>query len=121
MSQKRFNPYIALHILLFVYSISSVFSKLAAGTDLWSSRFFLFYGISILLLVLYAIGWQQILKRLPLTTAYAHKSVTVIWGIFWGVCFLKESLSVKQIIGIVLVLSGVLLYCLAEKGDSHAE
>ena len=37
-----------------------------------------------LALVVYAVGWQQVIKHLPLTTAYANKAVTVVWGILLG-------------------------------------
>ena len=38
----------------------------------------------LLALVTYAAGWQQVIKHLPLTTAYANKAVTVVWGILAG-------------------------------------
>ena len=41
-------------------------------------------------LVAYAFGWQQVIKHLPLTTAYANKAVTVVWGILLGLPDLRR-------------------------------
>ena len=72
--------YLALHLFLMLYSLSGVVSKLAAGKPFMSPAFIALYGIEILILGFYAIGWQQFIKRMPLSVAYANKAVTVVWG-----------------------------------------
>ena len=54
-------------------------------------------------------------KRLPLTTAFANKAVTVVWGIIWGALFFKEPVTIGKIAGAVLVILGVVLYAYADK------
>ena len=41
---------LCLHILLFVYSLESVCSKMAAAQEMFSFKFFLFYGLVLFLL-----------------------------------------------------------------------
>ena len=82
-----------------------------------SFKFCLFYAIIIFLLGFYAIGWQQIIKRLPLTTAFANKAVTVVWGIIWGAVFFHESITVGKVIGAALVIVGVVIYARADEGE----
>lgn len=101
-------------VLLLFYSAGGIFSKLAAGEQFLSFRFCLYYGLVLLILAGYAIGWQQVIKHLPLITAYANKAVTVVWGIVWGVLFFHEQVTIGKIIGAVLVISGVILYAGAE-------
>jgi drug/metabolite transporter (DMT)-like permease len=60
-------------------------------------------------LFVYALVWQQMLKRLPLVTAYANKAVTVVWGIIWGYVFFGEKVTVNKLIGAVIVIAGVVL------------
>lgn len=79
-----------------------------------SFRFCLYYGCIILLLGIYAVGWQQIIKHLPLTTAFANKAVTVVWGIIWGCAFFHEMITPGKVIGAVLVIMGVVLYAYAD-------
>lgn len=109
----------ALHLMLMVYSISGICSKLAGRYPFLSLKFCFFYGIVILLLGFYAIGWQQIIKRIPLTLAFANKAVTVIWGSIWGVLFFQETITVGKIIGTMLVVAGIVLYAYSDYEDGN--
>ena len=113
--------WIGLHALLAVYSLTSVFSKLAAGQEFLSLPFCLYYGAVIVLLGVYAIGWQQVIKRLPLTAAYANKAVTVVWGFIYGILFFKEAVTPMKVIGLLTVVAGVVLFALSddEKEGEH--
>lgn len=103
----KINKYALLHILLFFYSFCGVFSKLASDNRLFSLKFCIFYGISIFILGVYALLWQQILKKFSLTTAFFNKSVTIIWGMLWGILIFKESITINMIVGAMIVLLGV--------------
>ena len=81
---KKYKYILELHVLLAIYSVSGIASKYAAQQEFLSVRFCLLYGIVVLMLFLYALFWQQMIKKLPLITAYANKAVTVVWGIVWG-------------------------------------
>lgn len=111
---KRVKDYVLLHILILLFSFSSVFSKLASGHDFLSFEFCLFYGLAIFILGIYAILWQQILKKFTLTTAFLNKAVTVIWGIVLGYIILGEGIKLNMIIGAIIVLIGV---CIVVKDD----
>lgn len=113
---KKYRTLIMLHLMLMVYSMSGIFSKLAAGQAFLSVRFCLYYGMILVLLGLYAIGWQQIIKRMPLTLAFANKAVTTIWGLVWGILFFGEQVSMGKLLGVVLVVAGVAVFSTADKG-----
>ena len=53
--------------------------------------------------------WQQILKRMPLTVAYANKPVTLIWGIIWGALIFGEKITVNMLIGAAVIFAGIYL------------
>ena len=114
MNKSKIKVLVILHLMLMLYSMSGIFSKLAAQETFLSLRFCLYYGGIILLLGLYAIGWQQIIKILPLTTAFANKAVSVVWGIIWGCLIFKESITIGKVIGAILVVSGVVLYAYSD-------
>ncbi len=115
MTKARLKVLFALHMMLMVYSMSGICSKMAAAAPFLSPMFCLFYSGVILLLVFYAVGWQQIIKRLPLTTAFANKAVTVVWGMIWGVLLFHESVTFSKVFGAILVVSGVVLYAKADE------
>lgn len=104
---KKYKYIFLLHLLLAVYSMSGIASKHAARQEFLSVPFCLFYGIVVLALFFYAVFWQQLIKKLPLITAYANKAVTVVWGIVWGVLFFDEQLSIMKIIGAAVIVIGV--------------
>lgn len=113
-TSEKSQVLISLHVLLLVYSLSGFFSKSAACEPALSFKFVVLYGGMLLILFAYAIGWQQIIKRLPLTLAFANKAITVVWGMVWGVIFFGESISALNAIGAVLVVAGVVLFALAD-------
>ena len=108
--------YFLLHLRMLLYAGSTVGSKLAAGEEFLSPRFLLYYGGVLVLLGIYALGWQQVIKRLPLATAYANKAVTVLWGLVAGMLLFGESLTPGKVIGVILVVCGVALFAFAEEG-----
>lgn len=112
---KRIINLINLNILLLVYSLGSVCSKIASKHEFLSLKFIFWYGLVVLILGLYAIFWQQIIKHLPLNTAYANKAVTIVWGILWGILFFKEAITWNMIVGAVVVIIGVVLVVLADE------
>lgn len=104
----KINRYIfILHIVLAMYSLFGIASKLAAFEKFLSTKFILYYGVVIVNLFVYALVWQQILKKLSLITAYANKAVTVIWGIIWGFLFFDEAITINKVIGAVIIIFGV--------------
>lgn len=110
MRNNKGIVFLLLHILLAVYSLSGICGKLAASYDFMSFRFVLCYGGSLFILGIYALCWQQIIKRLPLTIAFANKAITVVWGIIWGYLFFDETIKVKKLIGAAVVMAGIVLY-----------
>lgn len=72
-----------------------------------NSMFFIFYGVSLLFLALYAIGWQLVLKEMNLSVAYPLKVLTLVFGMFFGVVLFKENLTIGMIIGSLLIFLGV--------------
>ncbi len=100
--------------MFMIFSLGGVASKTAAGSEFLSAKFIICYGLVLLILFVYAIVWQQMLKRLPLVTAYANKAITVVWGIIWGYVFFGESVTARKIIGAVIVIAGVCIVVMAD-------
>ena len=123
MNKKKVITIVLLHIMLMVYSMSGICSKMASRQDFLSLRFILYYAGVIVLLAVYAVAWQQIIKRISLTLAYANRAVTVVWGLVWGMIFFHEQVTVGKAVGAMLVVAGVVFYALADnkQSDDKAE
>lgn len=106
--KTKVKNYVLLHILFLFYSLVGIFSKLASQHDFLSMEFILFYGMVLLDLGVYAIFWQQVLKKLPLTTAFSNKAITIVWGMLWGILFFGECVSLVRIFGATLIVGGII-------------
>ena len=100
---------VLLQLVVMLYTVSGIFAKFASGSEFLSLRFLLLYGGEILILGIYAILWQQIIKKVDLSVAYANRSVALIWSMTWAVLIFHETLKINQIIGVLVVIAGTIL------------
>lgn len=118
------STYLLLHISLLFSSLSGVCSKMASGyTDrIFSLQFIFWFGLVFVIMFGYAVIWQQILKRMPLTVAYANRPVTLIWGIIWGALIFEEKVTWNMLVGAVIIFAGIYLVTsenLQKGGEKH--
>lgn len=98
-----------LQAVVIVYTLSSVVAKFATGKELFSFSFFLFYGLEIVILGIYAILWQQMIKRFDLSVAYANRAMAILWSAVWAIVLFHDTLALKQVIGIAFVVLGTVI------------
>ena len=106
---KFWLTFAVLQVAIVFVSLSGVMSKMAAGESFLSFRFMLFYGLEIVILGVYAIVWQQIIKRMQLSIAYCNKSITLLWSLVWSVVIFSEAITIKNIIGVLVVILGIVI------------
>ena len=104
---NTFYDYVFLYFALIIFSCCGIFNKLAAGYPLLSLRFFLFYGLNIAVLSVYAILWQRVLKRFDLSVAYANRPVVTLLGMLWGVLLFHERLTWNMVLGALIIVVGI--------------
>ena len=109
MPRTTIKEYVLLHALMLLYSFCALFSKFASGHRFFSTRFILNYSILLFFLLIYTFFWQKILKVIPLSLAYANKAVITIWGVVWGYLFFGEQISALNIIGALIIITGIYL------------
>ena len=106
---KKLGLIAVLQAAVLLYTLSSVTAKLAAGRPFASPAFFALYGAELLLLAVYAVVWQQILKRAPVSMAYANRAVGIVWSMIAAALVFHETVTVKNLVGVAVVLCGTLL------------
>ncbi len=109
------GTFLLLQFAMLIFSLSNICSKMAGEQELLSPEFILWFGGLILTMGLYALIWQQVLKRMPLMTAYANKAVVILWGLLWGRLFFQEPVSLTKIAGAAVVMAGVYLMVTEKK------
>ena len=105
------NSGIAKYGLLFftiaLYSCTSICSKLASNYSMLSLEFILFYGLEIVVLMMYAVLWQQVLKRFELSEAYTFKPLSTILAFVWAVLIFEEQVTWNMLVGAGIILTGI--------------
>ncbi len=130
MEKKKLSlkAVLAIQGAVIVYTMGGVCSKMAGGQDFLSPGFIMFYGGQILVLAVYALLWQQIIKRVDLSVAYVNRAMAICWSMVWAVLFFGERITLRNIIGVVLVLAGTIIVnseakaasaAAEEKGEAH--
>lgn len=100
---------ICLQAIVIIYTLNGILAKLSTGSEVLSIKFILFYGAEIGVLGVYAILWQQIIKKFELSVAYANRAMAIMWSAIWAAVFFGEVVSIKQAFGILLVLAGTIV------------
>lgn len=93
--------------VIIIYTISGVMSKEAAASGGDLMRFLIFFGLEFVLLGVYALLWQQMIKRFELSVAYANRSMAVVWSMVWAVVLFHDTITMQNIAGVLLVVAGI--------------
>lgn len=111
--KRSLKDYIALHLSILLFSFTSVFTKLASvefnKNGIYGWKLYLFLFLMLLNCFVYALVWQKIISRFELSVAYANKSIYLIWTQVWAVLIFHEVLTVQNILGLIIVFTGVLV------------
>lgn len=110
------KDYLLLHLSIFIFSFTGVFAKAAANMyndgGFANPRLYLFVILMFTVCAVYAIVWQIVIKNFDLHIGYANRSVYLIWGQLWAVAIYGEQLSIKNVIGLAIVMIGVIIVAL---------
>lgn len=106
---EKIKTVIKLQMVVLIYTFASIFAKLASGEKIFSLSFFLFTGLELVVLFLYALVWQQVMKKTELTVAYANREMYLLWSLLWAVVFFDNEITPANVIGCVLVIAGTMV------------
>jgi multidrug transporter EmrE-like cation transporter len=104
-----------LQSAVIIYTFAAVMAKKASQFDLLSSNYLIFLSMEIAFLGLFAILWQQIIKKFDITVAYANKGLGVFWTLLWSVKLFGETITIKNIFGVIIILIGMFIINKEEK------
>ena len=105
-SNKKILLPLLLQAAICLYTVSGIAAKLASNYDFLSLGFVLCYGIEIAVLGIYAIIWQQIIKRVDISIAYANRSTAIFWSMLWASILFQEQITIQNLTGVVLIFIG---------------
>lgn len=110
---------ICLQMVIVIFTVSSVIAKFASGQEFLSVEFIVFYGLEIVVLGIYAILWQQAIKKIDLSIAYANKAMGVLWSMIWAVIIFHNQITLQNVIGVLLVIAGTIVLNSSESEEAE--
>ncbi len=106
MDKGKIGNYILLYGGFVVYSFVSVLAKYASAQSDFVVMAAYLIG-EIFLLGVYAVLWQQALKKFPLVVAMSNKGVTVVFSLIWSALLFQEEITIINILGTLMILIGI--------------
>ena len=97
--------YIALVGTFFIYTTSGVFSKLASQREFLSPGYIAFLACTVGVLGIYAVLWQQIIKRMDVSLAYIFKGTGVVFGLLLAHFVFSEAITTTNMVGAAIIYS----------------
>lgn len=98
-----------LQFAVMIYSINTVVAKFVSNEEFLSTKFLMLYFLEFCVLGVYAIFWQQLIKRFELSIAYANKAMTLLWSLLWSIVIFHEGVTLPKIAGVILVIVGTIV------------
>jgi len=99
--------YLLLAVAFLIYSATGILTKLASAEPFLSARYLILFSGVLCAMGIYAILWQIVLKKIPLTNAYLFKSMTVLFTLFFAWMIFGESVTWKNILGAFFIIAGI--------------
>jgi drug/metabolite transporter (DMT)-like permease len=100
---------IVIQLGVILYTTSGICSKITSNYPALSFMWLFWIGLEVAALGMYAIFWQQIIKRVDLSIAYANRAFAIFWSTLWAVILFKEKITPANAIGIIVIFLGILL------------
>lgn len=93
-----------------LYACVSLFTKYASQQEFMSWNYMLGLIGAVGVMGLYAILWQQVLKRIELSLAYMFKGTSLIFVMLLAYLLFSEQITWNNVVGAIIIISGIVLF-----------
>ena len=110
MNSSKVLTYCSLVGINLLYACVTIFTKYASQHEFLSVAYCLGLAGAIGVMGAYAIGWQQILKRVELSTAYMFKGTSLIFVMLIAFALFGEAITIMNVVGAIVIVLGIMLF-----------
>lgn len=107
---RKWMIYIVLIGINMLYACVSLFTKYASQQEFMSWNYMLGLIGAVMVMGVYAVLWQQVLKRIELSMAYMFKGTSLVFVMLLAYVFFGEQITWNNIIGAIIIISGIVLF-----------
>ena len=116
MALKKYNNrivWLALIGINLIYACTYICMKKASASDFLTTPYILWVIGAICIMGIYALLWQLILARVPLSTAYMFKGTSLVFVLLLSALLFNEEITQTNIVGSIIIVIGIALYARA--------
>lgn len=106
---------ISLITVNLLYAIVLILNRMASIYAPLSLGYILLLSISVIGLAIYALSWQQIIKRMPISDAYMFKGTSIVFVLLLSAWLFEEIITWQNIVGSIIIILGIALFAKADK------
>lgn len=106
----RAAHHLALIGVNLIYACTSICTKMASCQDMLSWSYMLWIAGAIGVMGVYAVLWQQLIMRMPLSTAYMFKGTSLIFVLLISAFLFGEAITLNNVIGAGIIIVGIILF-----------
>ena len=102
--------WLALIGINLIYACTYICMKMASSIEFLSASYYLWILGAVGVMGIYAVLWQQVLARIPLSTAFMFKGTSLIFVMLFSVLLFDEDLTWTNVVGSLIIITGIMLY-----------
>ena len=102
--------WLALIGINLVYACTYICMKTASPYAFLSAPYILWVVGAIGVMGVYAVLWQQVLVRVPLSTAYMFKGTSLIFVLLLSALLFHEGITWQNVLGSFIIVSGIVMF-----------
>lgn len=110
MVLRPFQKYLVLVGVNLIYACTSICTKMASQQEMLSAPYLLWIAGAVAVMSLYALLWQQIISRMPISTAYMFKGTSLVFVLLISSLLFGEAITTNNLIGSAIIITGIVLY-----------
>lgn len=107
---KPYKTYLALIGVNLIYACTSIFTKMASRQEMLSLLYLFWIAGAIGVMGVYALLWQQVIARMPLSKAYMFKGTSLIFVLLFSALLFGEAITLNNVIGATIIIVGIILF-----------
>ena len=109
--------HISLISINLLYACVSIFTKYASQQEFLSWNYMLWLVGAVGVMGVYAVLWQQVLKRIELSMAYMFKGTSIVFVMLLAYVLFGEQITWNNILGAIIIIVGIVLFAYNPKSS----
>ena len=114
---KRLLIYVILIGINLFYACVSLFTKYTSLQEFLSWRYICGLAGAVGVMGVYAVLWQQVLKRIELSMAYMFKGTSIVFVMLLAYVLFGEQITWNNILGAIIIIVGIVLFAYNPKSS----